>query len=920
MDAKAAALSESQSIEGDHGTIISDVGEINVTNTNISKDDFCTTILNRTKSQALSESDESIIHGCLQSFNGFEEAVKKYLVKEEDDKRNSIERASKSGDIEEILRVLNSSESGKEPEQLFKEKAENIKKWVNSANHYLLKAQTLNLYYTLGKNRLDKVREAYERALVSAQQTDGDVILAEVLYQYAWFLQKNALSFTNAKKFYLEALEHYKTLEKELSQSHVDYTFSKAKILRQLGVLYYKKRYVDQSEDYFKEALSLFKLQTPTDEHRAEMAATLNDYGVLVSLYKHRKKEAFDLFEQAYRIHVDLIKRDENQYAPLLIDDLLSLHHETLNLNHYDITPSKELLRESEKYIATAEIILNKILKQHKDKENIRSKMAAIYAAKSKNADYDISRKEEASHLINESMNIYRELVNENPLAYLERLVVALIISTNNIGSEQTNEKNIPIMDEVISIIRPLYQAEPEFYEDILARTLLLRELITSNKVNNYDLKYLSEAIEIQKNLFKRSPNTSLSSLLDVLSTKALLFSVYKAEDQLTINKLMVEIDQTYKDASKLINDLSTNHSNAYINNKIIALSHFADFYLTYDKKDKLIDIVNQMLEVMQDINIYELKQSHANILHKTCQVAFIYDLEKNYEKSGYYYNIGLKWIDSIVLDKNIETITLLHIMSCFYYLSNSYITQSNYIEAEKAIEKADNYSVMLIKGSNTNRGVLTIDKMDLFRVTILGNLGKVKIVNNKYEEAFIAYKKYFDLLHKNPNLYNARLQIIAYEIERLTGAARFLSESDKTRQEAEAYYTEVIIQARHLAKKDPKQEVLLGSILNQYGYITAKYFPDQRSKITNTLEESIQILSKAAKEQIIHQAKLADATGTLGYAHLQWKEYSEAKLKLQEALNLLEPFYQKEPANYEKFYQELNQLIKQADDNIKKD
>lgn len=54
-------------------------------------------------------------------------------------------------------------------------------------------------------------------------------------------------------------------------------------------------------------------------------------------------------------------------------------------------------------------------------------------------------------------------------------------------------------MDEVISIIRPLYQAEPEFYEDILARTLLLRELITSNKVNNYDLKYLSEAIEIQK-------------------------------------------------------------------------------------------------------------------------------------------------------------------------------------------------------------------------------------------------------------------------------------------------------------------------------------------------------------------------------------------------------------------------------------
>lgn len=47
----------------------------------------------------------------------------------------------------------------------------------------------------------------------------------------------------------------------------------------------------------------------------------------------------------------------------------------------------------------------------------------------------------------------------------------------------------------------------------------------------------------------------------------------------------MVEIDQTYKDASKLINDLSTNHSNAYINNKIIALSHFADFYLTYDKK-----------------------------------------------------------------------------------------------------------------------------------------------------------------------------------------------------------------------------------------------------------------------------------------------------------------------------------------------
>lgn len=38
-------------------------------------------------------------------------------------------------------------------------------------------------------------------------------------------------------------------------------------------------------------------------------------------------------------------------------------------------------------------------------------------------------------------MNIYRELVNENPLAYLERLVVALIISTNNIGSEQTNEK-----------------------------------------------------------------------------------------------------------------------------------------------------------------------------------------------------------------------------------------------------------------------------------------------------------------------------------------------------------------------------------------------------------------------------------------------------------------------------------------------
>lgn len=63
---------------------------------------------------------------------------------------------------------------------------------------------------------------------------------------------------------------------------------------------------------------------------------------------------------------------------------MLSLHHETLNLNHYDITPSKELLRESEKYIATAEIILNKILKQHKDKENIRSKMAAIYAAKSK--------------------------------------------------------------------------------------------------------------------------------------------------------------------------------------------------------------------------------------------------------------------------------------------------------------------------------------------------------------------------------------------------------------------------------------------------------------------------------------------------------------------------------------------------------
>ena len=165
--------------------------------------------------------------------------------------------------------------------------------------------------------------------------------------------------------------------------------------------LYYKKRYVDQSEDYFKEALAFFKLQTPTDEHRAEMAATLNDYGTLVSLYKHRKKEAFDLFEQAYHIHADLIKRDENQYAPLLIDDLLSLYNEALNLNHYDITPPKEVLRISENYIDKAESILNKILKQHKDKENIRSKVAAIYAAKSKNAKYDINRKEKENKKFN---------------------------------------------------------------------------------------------------------------------------------------------------------------------------------------------------------------------------------------------------------------------------------------------------------------------------------------------------------------------------------------------------------------------------------------------------------------------------------------------------------------------------------------
>lgn len=221
-----------------------------------------------------------------------------------------------------------------------------------------------------------------------------------------------------------------------------------------LGLAYTSSRRVEEAEESFKKALTIYRSLAETEPSRylPKVASTLID---LATLYQetNRLKDAAQLIQEVVEIcvrlgpdlHLNQLAETLNTMAGLFEEMGLMKEAEECYQNALKV---RRLSKKTNSEVASGDVAF------------ILRGLASVYAAS--------KRTEEAEKSYQEALAIYRTLANAHPEAYQRTLAGTLFeLALHHLKTQRADAMDYLL--EALNILKPLWEASPDPHDDLLA-------------------------------------------------------------------------------------------------------------------------------------------------------------------------------------------------------------------------------------------------------------------------------------------------------------------------------------------------------------------------------------------------------------------------------------------------------------------
>ena len=385
--------------------------------------------------------------------------------------------------------------------------AESVKALESNIEEYRLKIKTLQ--NTMEKGWVAEVIAAYDRAVAIARNRIAPEKVAELLRDYADFLQKNK-QYHLVGTLYEEALSNYRTLAAQNPKAFVS---SVASTLNNLANLHADIQQLDQAEKEYNEALEIYQrlAEKNSEVFESKVAMALNNLAVL-----HSDTQRLDLAEKEYNEALEICRclAEKNSEAfesdvAMTLNNLANLHK---NTRQFDLA-EKEHNEALKIYLCLAQ----------KKPEVFKSEVAMVLVNLA-NLHYTTQKFEQAGKKYAEALEIYRQLAKKNPEAFESKIATTIINMANLYSDTQYLGQAKKEYNEALEIYQHLAKKNPEVFESDVAMTLY-NLAVLHQKAQHLDLaeKKYTEALEIYRRLARKNPEAFESRVANTLNNLALL-------------------------------------------------------------------------------------------------------------------------------------------------------------------------------------------------------------------------------------------------------------------------------------------------------------------------------------------------------------------------------------------------------------
>ncbi|MCQ2337729.1 MAG: tetratricopeptide repeat protein [Paludibacteraceae bacterium] len=456
------------------------------------------------------------------------------------DKQKNAIRMMENGDFKEALALLSETDSGIiANHKKIEDGKETSSVLMSNINEYKIRIDVLKSMMENGW--VEKVIELYGKILDAARGYVEGYELAELLFEYAKFLQEEN-QFHLAEQPYTEALE----IRRELAATNPSaYLPDVAATLNNLGNLHSDNNRYEEAEEEYKEALGIYRelAKTNPSAYRPDVAGTLNNLGVL-HWNNNKYEEAEKEYKEALEIRRELAKTNPSAYRPdvaMTLNNLGILHR---NNNRYE---------EAEKEYKEALGIYRELAAANPsaylpDVAMTLNNLGVLHQIN--------NRYEEAEKEYKEALGIRRELAVTNPSAYRPNVAGTLnnlgILHSDNNRYEEAEEE----YEEALGIYRELAAANTAAYRPYVATTLNNLGILhwNNNRYEEAEEEY-KEALEIRRELAKEAPSVYKDGLAYSLCSLAII--------HMQTNRF-TEAESEYKEALALFRELDKSNLTKY--------------------------------------------------------------------------------------------------------------------------------------------------------------------------------------------------------------------------------------------------------------------------------------------------------------------------------------------------------------------
>ena len=459
-------------------------------------------------------------------------------------KRLAIEMFEQ-GNIKGVLDVLNEEDMamegkqaeqeiarGRELEKYSKALIENGIQTIRSqVEEYVLRAKALMMDYD-NETRFEQACRSYESAISISRDNLPNEEIADLLFQYAAFLQDNNC-FSKAEKIYTEVLSIRRELVKLNPQA---YEPKLADTMNNLAFLYDETLRYGESEELYNQAVEIYcRLSAENPQtYEPNLARIMNNLGVLY-LNILRFSDSEEKYKSALEIYKRLPKSNSQAYESIwaaTMDNLGTLYAITQRFSD-----SEEMYKR----------VLKVRKRLSKSNPQVYEPDLACTMDNFANLYRDTQRFGESEEMYKRALEIRERLSAENPQAYEPDLAKTL----NSMGTLYMNTQRFSDSEKMykraLEIMKQLSKGYPQVYELDLALFLIdLANLYGDTQCFGESEKMYKQALEIWKRLSKANPEiygSELVNTLNNLSFNCILNKHYADAEKYSREAIAIEPD-----------------------------------------------------------------------------------------------------------------------------------------------------------------------------------------------------------------------------------------------------------------------------------------------------------------------------------------------------------------------------------------